>query len=90
MALVGKLEDEIKDLKAAVSVFTQENKTLEEKVIQLTKKKDALEAHMEEVCEEFSEKLSGKLLFNQVNPVFDQILLSHLLTHYLLPTRALL
>ena len=60
LASVGKLEDEIKDLKAIVRVFTQEKQVLEEKVTQLTDKKNILEKHVEEVCEELNEKLVGK------------------------------
>nr|XP_045088705.1 uncharacterized protein LOC120973634 [Aegilops tauschii subsp. strangulata]XP_045088706.1 uncharacterized protein LOC120973634 [Aegilops tauschii subsp. strangulata] len=39
------------------AVFEQEKQTLEEKVTQLTEKKNALEGYIEEFCTEMSEKL---------------------------------
>jgi hypothetical protein len=43
--------------------------TLEEKVAQLTDKKNALESHIEEFYTEFSEKLAGKFPFGRVELV---------------------
>ena len=108
LASVGKLEEEIKDLKAAVAAakgesskwkkkcedqagaFAQEKQTLEEMVMQLTEKKNALESHIEEFCMEFSRKFAGKFFLGRMESMCRLVFLNHSLMDCFHPIRALL
>ena len=57
------------------SAFEQEKKNLHEKVIQLLKKKAALEQYIEDFSEEMNAKLAGRT-FGRVNPACFRILAS--------------
>ena len=85
------MEEEIKNLKAVAEAFAQEKVKLDEKVSQLTDKKDVLGKHIKDVCEEFSEKLVSKFFFGRVKSAYCQKLsLDHLLIDYPSQRRALL